>query len=85
MDNVLFNDLPRFGDFGGYTNDTLNVIKRQFTVCVIDFLFTLQCKKLHLVEQFFPVVLGHESEESQKSPAEGIKTGVAIVWIPPYF
>lgn len=39
----------------------------------------------HLVKQFLPVVLCHESEEGQKSPAEGIKTGVAIVWIPSYF
>lgn len=37
--------------------------------------------KLHLVEQFFPVVLCHETEKGQKSPAKGIKTGVAIVWI----
>lgn len=39
----------------------------------------------HLVKQFLPVVLCHESEEGQKSPAEGIETGVAIVWIPSYF
>ena len=37
------------------------------------------------MKQFFPVVLCHESEEGQKRPAEGVKTGVAIVWIPPYF
>lgn len=44
-----------------------------------------EIEKWHLVKEFFPVVLCHESEEGQKSPAEGIKTGVAIVWIPPYF
>lgn len=37
------------------------------------------------MKEFLPVVLGHESEEGQKGPAEGIKTGVAIVWIPSDF
>lgn len=39
----------------------------------------------HLVEQFLPAVLCHEPEERQKSPSKGIKTGVAVVWIPSYF
>ena len=47
--------------------------------------FIMRFKKRHLVKQLFPVVLCHESEEGQECPAEGIKTGVAIVWIPPYF
>lgn len=33
----------------------------------------------------FPEVLCHESEESQEGPAEAVKAGVAIVWIPPSF
>lgn len=33
----------------------------------------------------FPEVLCHESEESQERPAEAVKAGVAIVWIPPSF
>lgn len=41
--------------------------------------------KYHLVKQFFPVVLRHEAEKGQKSPAKGIKTGVAIVGISTYF
>lgn len=44
-----------------------------------------EVQKQHLVEQFLPVVLCHETEKCQKSPAEGIETGVAIVWISPYF
>lgn len=39
----------------------------------------------HLVEQFLPAVLCHEPEERQKSPSKGIKTGVAVVWVPSYF
>lgn len=42
-------------------------------------------RKLYLVKQFFPVVLRHETEKCQESPAESVKAGVAIVWIPPYF
>lgn len=33
----------------------------------------------------FPEVLRHESEESQEGPAEAVKAGVAVVWIPPSF
>lgn len=33
----------------------------------------------------FPEVLCHESEESQEGPAEAVKAGVAVVWIPPSF
>lgn len=33
----------------------------------------------------FPEVLCHESEESQESPAEAVKAGVTVVWIPPSF
>lgn len=47
--------------------------------------FKNEVQKQHLVEQFLPVVLCHETEKSQKSPAKGIKTGVAIVWISSYF
>lgn len=35
------------------------------------------------VEQVLPEVLGHESEQSQKCPTEGVIAGVAIVWVPP--
>lgn len=37
------------------------------------------------MKQLLPVVLGHETKKCQKSPAEGVKTGVVIVWIPPHF
>lgn len=35
--------------------------------------------------KIFPEVLCHETEESQEGPAEAIKAGVAVVWIPPSF
>lgn len=41
--------------------------------------------KIDLVKELFPVVLRHEPEEGQKGPAEGVKTGVAVVGIPPHF
>lgn len=37
------------------------------------------------MKQLLPIVLGHEAKKSQKGPTEGVKTGVAIVWIPPHF
>lgn len=36
---------------------------------------------LYLLIKVFPVVLSHESEKSQEGPAEGVKAGVAVVWI----
>ena len=33
--------------------------------------------------EVLPVVLCHEPEEGEEGPAEGVKTGVAIVWVPP--
>ena len=35
--------------------------------------------------EVLPEVLRHESEESQKGPAEAVEAGVAVVWIPPSF
>lgn len=35
------------------------------------------------LEKVLPVVLGHESEEGEEGPAKGVKTGVAIVGVPP--
>lgn len=35
----------------------------------------------NLLIKVFPVVLSHESEKSQEGPAEGVKAGVAVVWI----
>lgn len=34
-----------------------------------------------LLVQVFPEVLGHESEQGEEGPAEGVEAGVAIVWI----
>ena len=39
----------------------------------------------HQHVKVFPEVLCHESEESQEGPAEAVKAGVAVVWIPPGF
>lgn len=43
--------------------------------------------KLELYQhvKIFPEVLCHEAEESQEGPAEAVKAGVAVVWIPPSF
>lgn len=30
----------------------------------------------------FPVILSHQSEEREKSPAERVKARVAVVWVP---
>lgn len=38
---------------------------------------------LYQLEKVLPVVLRHEPEESQESPAEGVIAGVAIVGVPP--
>lgn len=35
--------------------------------------------------KIFPEVLRHEAEEGQEGPAEAVKAGVAVVWIPPSF
>lgn len=35
--------------------------------------------------KILPEVLCHEAEESQEGPAEAVKAGVAVVWIPPSF
>lgn len=35
------------------------------------------------LEEVLPVVLGHEAEEGQEGPAEGVIAGVAIVGVPP--
>lgn len=37
------------------------------------------------MKEFFPVVLRHESEKGQESPAESVKTGVAVVRISSHF
>lgn len=43
--------------------------------------------KLELYQhvKIFPEVLRHEAEEGQEGPAEAVKAGVAVVWIPPSF
>lgn len=38
--------------------------------------------KLYQLEEILPVVLGHEAEESEEGPAEGVIAGVAIVGVP---
>lgn len=38
---------------------------------------------LYQLEKVLPVVLCHETEESQEGPAEGVVAGVAIVGVPP--
>lgn len=35
--------------------------------------------------EVFPVVLCHQSEEGQESPAESVKTRVAVIWVPTHF
>ena len=35
------------------------------------------------LKEVLPVVLGHEPEESEEGPAEGVKAGVAVVGVPP--
>lgn len=35
----------------------------------------------NLLVEVFPEVLGHESEEGEERPAEGVKAGVVVVWI----
>ena len=35
------------------------------------------------MEEVLPIVLGHEAEESQEGPAEGVIAGVAVVGVPP--
>lgn len=44
----------------------------------------IECE-LYQHVKIFPEVLCHEAEESQEGPAEAIKAGVAVVWIPPSF
>lgn len=34
-----------------------------------------------LLVEVLPVVLGHESEQREERPAEGVEAGVAVVWI----
>lgn len=40
-------------------------------------------RRANQLEKVLPVVLGHESEEGEESPAERVKAGVAIVGVPP--
>lgn len=35
----------------------------------------------NLLVKVFPEILCHESEQGEEGPAEGVKAGVAIVWI----
>ncbi len=35
------------------------------------------------LEEIFPEVLGHQSEQSQKSPTKCVVAGVTVVWISP--
>jgi len=35
----------------------------------------------NLLVEVFPVVLGHESEQGEEGPAEGVEARVAVVWI----
>ena len=35
------------------------------------------------LKEVLPVVLGHEPEESEEGPAEGVEAGVAVVGVPP--
>lgn len=37
--------------------------------------------RIHLMKEFFPAVLCHESEKRQKCPAEAVEAGVAVVWV----
>ena len=39
----------------------------------------------NLLVEVLPVVLGHESEEREEGPAEGVEAGVAVIWIPTRF
>lgn len=38
-------------------------------------------RSTNLLVEVFPVVLSHESEQREERPAEGVKTGVAVVGI----
>lgn len=44
---------------------------------------TAEWGHLYQLEKVLPVVLRHETEESQEGPAEGVVAGVAIVGVPP--
>jgi len=46
-------------------------------------LFATNERSANQLENVLPVVLGHESEEGQEGPAKRVKTGVAIVGVPP--
>lgn len=43
----------------------------------------LRPRSTNQLEEIFPKVLSHESEESEKGPAKRIVAGVAIVWVLP--
>ena len=44
---------------------------------------TAEWGHLYQLEKVLPVVLRHQTEESQEGPAEGVKAGIAIVGVPP--
>lgn len=44
-------------------------------------MYILRNHSANLLVKIFPEVLRHESEQREKSPAEGVKAGVAVVWI----
>lgn len=56
-------------------------------MCFISLLWNLKMVTHQLYQhvEVFPKVLCHESEESQEGPAEAVKAGVSVVWIPPSF